>query len=68
MSDDCKQEINFEKLTGDGTLCYCIIEIFDDGTIYVSGAELGELIYEFSADNLERAVKYVKGLGYVKRK
>jgi len=68
MSDDSDRQIKFEKLADNGTFFYCIIERFDDGSIYVAGAEFGELIYEFSSDNLERAVKHVKGLGYVECK
>ena len=68
MSDESVQQIKFERFAKNGTFFYCIIVRFDDGSIYVAGEEFGELIYEFSQDNIERAVKHVKGLGYVERK
>jgi hypothetical protein len=38
----------------------------EDGSVYVVGEEFGELIVEFAADALERAIGYVTDAGYEK--
>lgn len=43
----------------------CLVEVFDDGSAYVSGENV-ERIYEGSSQCAEDAVKFVESLGYVR--
>lgn len=56
--------LNFQKVDADGTVATCAIEIMEDGSVYVSGEQFGELIVEFASDALERAIAHVKAAGY----
>lgn len=64
MSDTIPKKIAFEK-TSDAGLVNCTLEVCEDKSIYVFGAEV-EIIFEFAPDNLANAIEHLEGLGYQK--
>lgn len=61
-----KLKESFEKRRAGGKLDTCTLEQYDDGSIYIIGEELGELIVEFADDAYEKAVSQLDDLGYEK--
>ena len=58
------QQIQFVRNDARGRAS-CQIEVFEDGSAYVAGDDV-EVIFEESAQSIERAVKYVEARGYVR--
>ena len=63
MCNNVVQRVKFEKFSN-GIKSDCTITKFNDGSVYVDCNELDHLIYEFAPDNWEKAVRYVKELGF----
>lgn len=63
---DIKLKESFEKRLSGGKLDTCTLEQYNDGSIYIIGEELGELIIEFADDAYEKAILQLDDLGYVK--
>ncbi len=57
---------HFAKPSSEGGVETCVLELFDDGNIYVFGDELGELIVEYAEDAYEKVVSQLADLGYEK--
>lgn len=58
------QKLEYAKSNEGTSVTYCTIETCQDGSVYVSGDDIGELILEFSPHNLQNAITYVEELGY----
>ncbi|MBM83314.1 MAG: hypothetical protein CMJ78_22360 [Planctomycetaceae bacterium] len=56
--------LTYQKVDSDGAVATCTIERLEDGSVYVTGDEFGELIVEFTPDALERAIGHVTDAGY----
>jgi len=65
MNMKVTQKVEFENRLGTGSVETCTLEQFDDGSIYIVGDELGEIIVEFADDAYEKAVSQLADLGYV---
>lgn len=65
MGDGVIRTMRFEKLANSGAIATCLLEQFDDGTVYIVGDELGEILVEFAPDCLEKATSQLADLGYV---
>lgn len=61
-----KLKETFMKLPITGKADTCTLEQYDDGSIYIVGEELGELIIEFADDAYEKAISQLDDLGYAK--
>jgi hypothetical protein len=57
---------SFEKRRSGSKFDICTLEKYEDGSIYIFGEELGELIVEFADDAYEKAVSQLEDLGYEK--
>jgi hypothetical protein len=56
----------FIKLQGSNVVDVCTLEQYDEGSIYIFGDKLGELIIEFASNAYEKAVSQLAELGYEK--
>ncbi|MFO0944913.1 MAG: hypothetical protein U1D30_03035 [Planctomycetota bacterium] len=57
-----QRKIEFAKQI-DGRTARCMVELFDDGSVYVA-VEDYEVIFEFAPDNLANATDFLGKLGY----
>jgi hypothetical protein len=64
MSSKVIRTVEFEKPRPNGKVARCTLEEFEDGSIYIAGEQLGELIVEFAEDAYEKALSQLAGLGY----
>lgn len=64
MNEHLAKKMRFERTSEAGLVESCLLEQFEDGSVYILGDELGELIIEFAPDSLSKAILQLQDLGY----